>query len=85
MHVQYLIATVAALALGANACAAYVDCKCHDSKTGLQNDGITKAACEKLARDTGSSVSYLDAPHHQVRYFCPQPISTFSIYGKEEN
>jgi hypothetical protein len=48
-------------------CAYYHDCKCHDSTTGLQNDAVTKKACEAYGSDTDAK--YADAPHHQVRGF----------------
>jgi hypothetical protein len=53
--------------IGANACSIYYDCKCNDSKTGLQVDSVTSVACATyrgLYPSTGAF--YNDFPHHQV-------------------
>jgi hypothetical protein len=40
------------LAIGANACAQYKDCKCVDSKTGLLDNAATAKACDTYATGT---------------------------------
>jgi hypothetical protein len=56
------VLTVLALSLAgsASACATYYECKCHDSRTVLQNDAGTKTTCSSFVGAT-----YSDFPHHQ--------------------
>jgi hypothetical protein len=63
MQLTSVLLTALAFALGANACAMYKDCKCHDTATGLQNNAITSQACTYY----GGNAHYNDHPHHQVR------------------
>jgi hypothetical protein len=48
-------ALLASFRIGADACAWYFNCKCHDSKTGLQDDAVTKSACEIYGRGATDS------------------------------
>jgi hypothetical protein len=43
-------------------CSDYQDCKCHDSRTGKQDDAVTKKTCELY----GGNAVYKEQPHHQV-------------------
>ncbi|KAK8232723.1 hypothetical protein HDK77DRAFT_44998 [Phyllosticta capitalensis] len=60
-----ILLSILAAAVGTNACALYVDCKCHDSTTGLQNDAVTQAACKYYNDAYAPNYAYSDTPHHQ--------------------
>ncbi|KAH7028285.1 hypothetical protein B0J12DRAFT_745590 [Macrophomina phaseolina] len=59
-----LISALLSLSAAVSACSTYKDCKCHDSNTKLQNDGVTKKACS-IYQGWGGNVKYDDDPHHQ--------------------
>ncbi|KAK8207801.1 hypothetical protein BKA81DRAFT_407055 [Phyllosticta paracitricarpa] len=61
--------------VGANACALYMDCKCHDSTTGQQDDGTTQAACKYYNSNYAANYEYTPQLHHQASVSAPPPIS----------
>jgi hypothetical protein len=77
MHLSAIFAFIPLLlAPTVSACAACLDCKCHDSRTGLQNDAVTKAACAAYGANGKYQLAYSDAPYHQVR---STPIASYSL------
>ncbi|KAJ4386062.1 hypothetical protein N0V93_008954 [Gnomoniopsis smithogilvyi] len=68
MQFTTILFSLAALAVGADACAQYNRCKCHDDRTGLQNDAITEKACTNyqawFKTWSGNVVRYSEVDNH---------------------
>ncbi|KAK8159695.1 hypothetical protein IWX90DRAFT_308318 [Phyllosticta citrichinensis] len=65
MRASIFLTVLSAVIGGANACALYMDCKCHNSKTGQQDDATTQTACQYYNDNYASNYQYTPQSHHE--------------------